>query len=112
LIIIITGGIGVKLIAVTACPAGIAHTNIAARALEKSAEKLGLEIKVERQGALGIQNKLTEKDILDAGVVIFAVDQKVIEDNRFLGKLVYTVSVTAPIRDGVSVIKSAVGLIK
>lgn len=101
-----------NIVAVTACPTGVAHTNIAAKALERAAKNLSYEIKVERQGALGIQNKLTEQDIITADVVIFAVDQKVIEDNRFSSKLIHTVPVAAPIKDGIGVIKSALELIK
>lgn len=101
-----------KIVAVTACPTGVAHTFIAAKALEKASKKLGYEIKVERQGALGIQNRLTEEDINTCDVVIYAVDQKVVEDHRFKCKTIYTVSVTEPIKDGVGVIKGALKLIE
>ncbi len=63
-----------KLIAVTACPTGIAHTYMAAEQLEKAAKSLGHKIKVETQGAMGIENELTPADIKDADFVIFAVD--------------------------------------
>jgi fructose PTS system EIIB component len=96
-----------KIVAVTACPTGVAHTTIAARALEKAARSLGYEIKVEKQGALGIQNRLKQGDIDSSEVVIFAVDQKVVEEERFLRKQIYAVPVAAPIRDGIGVIKSA-----
>lgn len=96
-----------KLIAVTACPTGVAHTNIAAIALEKAAKKLGYEIKVEKQGALGVQNRLTDEDIKNSDAVIFAVDQKVIDEERFSGKTIYKVPVVAPIKDGVGVIEAA-----
>ena len=51
-----------KIVAVTACPTGIAHTYMAAEQLEKTAKKLGHSIKVETQGAMGIENKLTDED--------------------------------------------------
>jgi fructose-specific phosphotransferase system IIB component len=72
-----------KIVAVTACPTGIAHTYMAAEQLEKTAKKLGHTIKVETQGAMGIENKLTEADIAAAGVAILAVDIAVEEGERF-----------------------------
>ena len=63
-----------KIVAVTACPTGIAHTYMAAARLEKTAKELGHEIKVETQGALGIENPLSENDVRQAHVAILAVD--------------------------------------
>lgn len=101
-----------KIVAVTACPTGVAHTNMAAKALSKIGEKLGHTIKVEKQGALGIQNRLTKEDIKDADVVILAVDVKVREKERFEGKIIHQVSVSAPLKDGTKVINDALDLIK
>ncbi|HNT00529.1 MAG TPA: fructose PTS transporter subunit IIB, partial [Candidatus Saccharicenans sp.] len=61
-----------KLVAVTACPTGIAHTYMAAEQLERVARKLGLSIKVETQGAMGIENELDPDDIKEAAAVILA----------------------------------------
>jgi PTS system fructose-specific IIB component/fructose-specific PTS system IIB-like component len=72
-----------KIVAVTACPTGIAHTYMAAEQLEKTAKKLGHSIKVETQGAMGIENKLTESEINGASVVILAVDIAIEEPERF-----------------------------
>jgi len=72
-----------KIVAVTACPTGIAHTYMAAAQLEKAARKLGHTIKVETQGAMGIENKLTEEDINSAGLAILAVDIAIEEAERF-----------------------------
>ena len=72
-----------KIVAVTACPTGIAHTYMAAEQLEKTARKLGHTIKVETQGAMGIENKLTDEDIGAAGLVILAVDIAIEEAERF-----------------------------
>ena len=72
-----------KLVAVTACPTGIAHTYMAAEQLEKTAKKLGHHIKVETQGAMGLENELTPADIAAAEVVIFAVDIAVEQAERF-----------------------------
>lgn len=72
-----------KIVAVTACPTGIAHTYMAAEQLEKTAKKLGHSIKVETQGAMGIENKLTDDDIGSAGLAILAVDIAIEEAERF-----------------------------
>ena len=72
-----------KIVAVTACPTGIAHTYMAAEQLEKTAKKLGYSIKVETQGAMGIENKLTESEISGASVAILAVDIAIEEAERF-----------------------------
>lgn len=75
-----------KIIAVTACPTGIAHTYMAAEQLEKTAKKLGHTIKVETQGAMGIENELTENDIAAADILILATDIAIERDERFTGK--------------------------
>lgn len=72
-----------RIVAVTACPTGIAHTYMAAEQLEKTAKKLGHSIKVETQGAMGIENELSQPDIDAAEVVIFAVDIAVEREERF-----------------------------
>lgn len=100
-----------NIVAVTACPTGVAHTNIAAKALDNIAKKSGHIIKIEKQGALGIQNKITEEEIEKADVVIFAVEQKVIEEERFLNKPIYRTSVVEPITNPTKVIKEAESLL-
>ena len=74
-----------KIVAVTACPTGIAHTYMAADALKYAAEELGYDLKVETQGSSG-NEKLTQADIDAADAVIFAVSVNVRERNRFVGK--------------------------
>lgn len=76
---------GKKVVAVTGCPTGIAHTYMAAEALEKAGAKLGIEIKVETRGSGGAKNVLTEADIAEAAGVIVAADTKVPME-RFNGK--------------------------
>ncbi|WP_059106132.1 fructose-specific PTS transporter subunit EIIC [Shouchella shacheensis] len=85
-----------KVVAVTACPVGIAHTYMAAENLQKAADKLGVEIKVETQGSVGAENVLTAEDIKQADGVIFAAD-KSIEKERFVGKPL----VEAGVQDGI-----------
>lgn len=88
-----------KIVAVTACPTGIAHTYMAAEQLEKTAKTLGHDIRVETQGAMGIENELSSKDIASAEVAIFAVDIEVEKRERFSGKKVVQVAVQEAIKN-------------
>ncbi|VEB42805.1 EIIBCA-Man [Chromobacterium violaceum] len=63
-----------KVVAITACPTGIAHTYMAAEKLESTGRRLGHDVKVETQGAIGIENELSSRDIQAADVVLLAVD--------------------------------------
>src|SRR5216684_3469359 len=87
-----------KIVAVTACPTGIAHTYMAAEQLEKTAKVLGHEIKVETQGAMGIENELTAADIRQAQCAIFAADIEVERQERFSSIKVIRVAVHHAIR--------------
>lgn len=77
-----------KIVAVTACPAGVAHTYMAAKSLEKEAVKRGHEIKIEKQGTLGIDDELEDFEIEAADIVLFAVSVSVEDEERFEGKLI------------------------
>ncbi|MEU1311415.1 fructose-specific PTS transporter subunit EIIC [Streptomyces cinnamoneus] len=81
-----------RLLAVTACPTGIAHTYMAAEKLQQAAEALGHEIKVETQGSIGAENALTDNDVGRADGVIVAADKDV-DLSRFAGKRVLVVGV-------------------
>jgi fructose-specific phosphotransferase system IIB component len=89
----------VKIVAVTACPTGIAHTYMAAEQLERTARELGHEIAVETQGAMGIENELPAAAIRAADAVLFAVDIEVERRERFEGKRIVSVPVKDAIRD-------------
>ncbi|HET7580776.1 MAG TPA: fructose-specific PTS transporter subunit EIIC [Bacillales bacterium] len=95
-----------KIVAVTACPTGIAHTYMAQEALNQAAEELGYEIHVETQGASGVEQKLSEEQIEAADAVIIAADKKV-ELDRFVGKPLLEDSVSSAIKDAESLIQSA-----
>lgn len=86
-----------KILAVTACPTGIAHTYMAAENLQKAADKLGVEIKVETQGSIAVENAITEQDIAEADGIIIAADKEVPKD-RFTGKKVIVTGVQDGIR--------------
>jgi len=74
-----------KILAITACPTGIAHTYMAAEQLERTGRQLGHTIKVETQGAMGIENRLTEADVQGADALILASDLPVQGRERFAG---------------------------
>lgn len=74
-----------KILAITACPTGIAHTYMAAEQLERTGKALGHAIKVETQGAMGIENRLTEADIAGADALILAADVAIEDRDRFRG---------------------------
>ena len=86
-----------ELLAVTACPTGIAHTYMAAEALEQAADQMGVSIKVETNGAAGVKNQLTAKEIAAAKGILVAADKQV-EVNRFEGKPVLFVPVRRAIQ--------------
>lgn len=87
-----------KIVAVTACPTGIAHTYLAAEQLEKTAKSLGHGIRVETQGAMGIEHELTAEMIHEADVAIFAADIEVEQRDRFDSKRIVEVSVQEAIK--------------
>lgn len=87
---------GYRVLAVTACPTGIAHTYMAAEALEKAAAQMNLSIKVETNGSSGVKNRLTAQEIEQADGIIVAADKNV-ETARFVGKKVLFV----PVSDGI-----------
>ncbi|HDX9591411.1 TPA: PTS sugar transporter subunit IIA [Bacillus pseudomycoides] len=94
-------------LAVTACPTGIAHTYMAADSLKAKAVELGIAIKVETNGSTGVKNELTKEDIERATAVIVAADKQV-EMNRFAGKHVIQVPVADGIRKSEQLIQRAV----
>ncbi|HFJ9466491.1 PTS fructose transporter subunit IIABC [Bacillus thuringiensis] len=86
-----------KLLAVTSCPNGIAHTYMAAENLQKTADKLGVKMKIETQGGIGVENELTEQEIREADGIIIAAD-RVVNKDRFIGKKLLVVGVQDGIR--------------
>ncbi|MFI5667328.1 fructose-specific PTS transporter subunit EIIC [Streptomyces sp. NPDC051704] len=90
------GGERLKLLAVTACPTGIAHTYMAAEKLQQAAARLGIDMKVETQGSIGAENVLTDNDVREADGIIIAADKEV-DRERFAGKRV----LSAGVADGI-----------
>ena len=81
-----------KIIGVTSCPSGVAHTCMAAEALRIAAGKEGITIKVETQGGSGIENRLSEREIREAVCVLLSNDVRIRGEERFRGKKVIRMS--------------------
>lgn len=96
----------IKIVAVTACPTGIAHTYMAAEMLEKAAKKLNVKIIVETNGAIGVENRLKQKDIEESIAVIIAADARV-DMHRFNGKPLIEVGVSQAIKNPTKLIQDA-----
>lgn len=103
---VIDEGNNFDVLGVTACPTGIAHTYMAADALRKKADELGVKIKVETNGSTGVKNELTDEDIKNAKGIIVAADTN-IEMSRFNGKHVVIVPVTEGIKNPEKLITEA-----
>lgn len=99
---------GYRVLAITACPTGIAHTFMAAESLDKKGKELGISIKVETQGADGAKNVLTAEDVSHAECIIIAADKKV-DLARFDGKRVLITKVADGIHKAEELIRQAVG---
>lgn len=95
-----------KVVAVTACPTGIAHTYMAAEMLEEAGKKLGVQVIVETNGSIGVENKLLKEDIKEAVAVIIAADARV-SMARFDEKLLKEVSVSYAIKHAEELVKEA-----
>ena len=95
-----------KIVAVTSCPTGIAHTYMAAEALEQAAKDAGHEIQVETQGAAGAE-AVADADIAAADAVVFAADVEVRNRERFAGKPLVQTSVKRAINDPTGLIAEA-----
>ncbi|TNH97295.1 fructose-specific PTS transporter subunit EIIC [Aeromonas sobria] len=94
------------IIGVTGCPAGIAHTYLAAESLERAARELGYEVKVETNGSIGVKNSPTADEIARASAIVVACDKQV-DMARFAGKPLIKTGVKAPIKDGKGLIEQA-----
>lgn len=98
---------GYQILAVTACPTGIAHTFMAAEKLEQTAKQLGISIKVETNGSGGVQNRLTDEEIAAADCIIIAADKNV-ETARFNGKPVIQTKVADGIHKAKELLERAI----
>jgi len=98
----------VNIVAVTACPAGLAHTYMAAEAIKRAAQRMGHTIKVETQGSMGLRGELTPAEIAAADIVMFCVDMAVAKVERFNGRKIFRCTVAAAVRDATGCVNGAV----
>lgn len=87
-----------NLIAVTACPSGVAHTYMAAEAIETAAKAKGWNCSVETQGSIGIENELTAEQVAAADVVVLTKDIDIKNQERFEGKMVVRIGVSDAVK--------------
>lgn len=97
-----------KIVAVTSCPTGLAHTYMAANSLKKAGLSLNIEIKVETQGSDGSGNILSNEDIKQADFVIFAADKPVDNKERFIGKKIIEVPVGEAVKNAQNILENII----
>ncbi|EII0191245.1 PTS fructose transporter subunit IIB [Listeria monocytogenes] len=101
-----------KVVGVTSCIAGLAHTPMAAKALEKAGVKLGHDVKIEQQGAMGTIDEITPAEVSAAEVVIIAADKVIDGEDRFKGKPVVRVKIGQCVANGEAVLSKVVAAIE
>lgn len=97
-----------KIVGVTSCPSGVAHTYMAAEALILAGEKAGVEVKVETQGSVGIENRLSGEDIKEAACVVLSNNVAIIDEERFKGKKIVRMSLSDIIKKSDALVKKIV----
>lgn len=100
-----------KIVGISACPAGLAHTPMAAKALEKAGKSLGYDVKMEQQGSKGQVNAITDEEAQAADLVIIASDQKIVGMERFANKKVIRVDINICIKAPEAVLKKCVAAV-
>ena len=100
-----------KIVGISACPAGLAHTPMAAKALEKAGKNLGYDVKIEQQGSMGQVNTITKEEAKAADLVIIASDQKIMGMERFANKKVIRVDINICIKAPEAVLKKCVAAV-
>ncbi|PJE79184.1 PTS system mannose-specific EIIBCA component [invertebrate metagenome] len=93
-----------QMLAVTSCPSGVAHTYMAAEALENAAREKGWEVKVETQGSYGIENRIEPEDIKKADFVLLTKDIAIKDEDRFVGKRIIRVGVADAVKKAPQII--------
>lgn len=101
-----------KIVGVTACVTGVAHTYMAQAALEKECKKRGYEVKIETQGSIGVENELSQEEVDEADVVILAVAICIDGEERFEGKNVFEADVNQTISNPAKIIDEAEKTVK
>jgi fructose-like PTS system EIIB component len=94
-----------KIVGVTACPSGVAHTYMAAEALALAGKNYGVDVKIETQGGAGVENQLTSEEIKAADFVILSNDVSIKGEDRFKGKKVVRMGVSDLVKKADAVVK-------
>ena len=94
-----------KIVGITACPSGVAHTYMAAEALKKAALAKGHEVKVETQGSIGTENELTMDDVKSADVIVLTKDVSLANLERFEGKPTVKVAISDVVKKSNKIIE-------
>lgn len=97
-----------KIVAVTACPSGVAHTYMAAESLQQAAEKAGIAVQVETQGGIGIENELSTETISAADYVILSKEVAIKNEDRFANKRIVRVAISDLIKKPEAIIAKLV----
>ncbi|WP_312946872.1 fructose PTS transporter subunit IIB [Superficieibacter sp.] len=100
-----------NIVGVTSCIAGLAHTPMAAKSLEKEGARLGHSVKIEQQGAMGMLNKITREEVAAADFVIIAADRAIEEEERFHGKVIIRVKIGQCVGHAAEVIMKCVAAV-
>lgn len=101
-----------NIVGVTSCIAGLAHTPMAAKSLEKEGARLGHQVKIEQQGAMGILNKISADEIAAADFVLIAADRSIEEEERFAGKVIIRVKIGQCVSHASDVITKCVAAVE
>ncbi|CAJ2236837.1 MULTISPECIES: PTS fructose transporter subunit IIB [Companilactobacillus] len=101
-----------NIVGISACPAGLAHTPMAAKALEKAGKELGYNVKMEQQGSMGPVNAITQDEADAADFVLIASDQKITGMERFKDKKVLRVDINVCIKAPKAVLKKCVSTVE
>lgn len=102
----------VNIVGITSCPAGLAHTPMAAKALELAGKKLGYNVKIEQQGIMGRVHEITPEEAQKADFVLIGSDQKIEGMDRFKGKKVIRVDINTCIQAPEALLKKCVSVVK
>jgi len=97
-----------KIVGVSSCPSGVAHTYMAAVALKKSGKKFGINIKIETQGAVGIENEITKEDLKDVDYVILTKEVAIKNEERFAGKKIVRVKISDAVKKSDAIIEKLI----
>jgi fructose-specific PTS system IIB-like component len=104
--------IDMKFLAVTACPSGVAHTYMAAEAIQMACKKAGVECKVETQGSIGIENAITQEDIDSADAIILTTDMPIRNEERFKDMKKVKVGISPIIKQADAVVAKMVKMLE